>query len=176
MRWFDGGEFSRDSLINGFDGDITLENLLNDNLTRIRKYSKEFLILVRLSRMWYVPQTHLVFYEDRTKEGRYEALELCKVTQPFDQTISLINATVNHEVVVDVLPPPRTVIGGKSRVSKKPNVKKGYLVIKPPTPDASESTVGSSHDTADDLAFAKAGSRHLQSSMYISKAGTTLSS
>ncbi|GKG48201.1 hypothetical protein Tco_0510086, partial [Tanacetum coccineum] len=53
---------------------------------------------------------------------------------------------------------------------------KGYSVIKPPTPDAPESTVGSSHDTTDDLASAKAGSGHLQSSRYISKAGTALSS
>ncbi|GJW11127.1 hypothetical protein Tco_1576954 [Tanacetum coccineum] len=38
MRWFDGGEFSQDSPVDRFDGDMTLETLFNDNPTRVRRY------------------------------------------------------------------------------------------------------------------------------------------
>ncbi|GJZ30783.1 hypothetical protein Tco_0575830 [Tanacetum coccineum] len=51
MRWFNGGEFPRDSLVDGFDVDMTLETLLNVNPTRIRKYPEEFLVLIGLSHM-----------------------------------------------------------------------------------------------------------------------------
>ncbi|GKB85137.1 hypothetical protein Tco_0957409 [Tanacetum coccineum] len=51
MRWFDGKDFPWDSLVDGFDGDLNLESILNDNLTRMRMYPEEFLMLIRLSRL-----------------------------------------------------------------------------------------------------------------------------
>ncbi|GJX07641.1 hypothetical protein Tco_0195573, partial [Tanacetum coccineum] len=54
--------------------------------------------------------------------------------------------------------------GDKSDVSKKPDTKKGTLVIKPPFYDAPESDVSSSHGLADDLVSLEVGFGHLATS------------
>ncbi|GJS70386.1 hypothetical protein Tco_0703227 [Tanacetum coccineum] len=69
MHWFSSKEFPQDSVVDGVDGDMVLETLLNDNSTQIMRYPEEFLVLIGLSRMWYAPATHLVFYDD-DEEGR----------------------------------------------------------------------------------------------------------
>ncbi|GKA43369.1 hypothetical protein Tco_0736093 [Tanacetum coccineum] len=38
MQWFTGKDFPQDSAVDGIDGDMVLETLLNDNPTRIRRY------------------------------------------------------------------------------------------------------------------------------------------
>ncbi|GKC42881.1 hypothetical protein Tco_1060603 [Tanacetum coccineum] len=52
MRWFDEKDFPRDSPVDRFDGDMTLETFLNDTSIRIRRYLEEFLVLIELSRRW----------------------------------------------------------------------------------------------------------------------------
>ncbi|GJW39656.1 hypothetical protein Tco_0065501 [Tanacetum coccineum] len=70
--WFTGKDFPRDSTVDGIDGDIVLESLLNDNPTQIRRYAKAFLILIGLSRLWYPP----------TPQMRLQ--NFIKVANPFD--------------------------------------------------------------------------------------------
>ncbi|GJS97001.1 hypothetical protein Tco_0803969 [Tanacetum coccineum] len=133
IGWFDGGEVPRDSPIDGFDGDMTLETLLNDNSTQIRNYPGEFLVLIGLIHMWYVPRAHPTFYDDETKEeiriqyfvkvsnpfdvtcgeekpGEDETPLLERtvdvVTQPSDQIISLADVAIEQEIDTHVLPPP----------------------------------------------------------------------
>ncbi|GJU25793.1 hypothetical protein Tco_1164414 [Tanacetum coccineum] len=156
MQWFDGKDFPRDYSVDGFDSDMTLETLLNDNPTRIRRHPKEFLILIGFSRMWHTPKARPVFYDEETKQGREEKLE--------ENERPLIERTAD------------VVTGGRSGVSKKPVTKKGHLVIKSPSSIPLESAIGSSHKATDDLASSEAGSGQLVVSKETAKATTSLSS
>ncbi|GKF81473.1 hypothetical protein Tco_0240075 [Tanacetum coccineum] len=71
MQCFSGMEFPRDSAVDGIDEDMVLKTLLNDNPTRIKRYPKGFLVLIELSRLWYVPTARPVYYDD-DEEGRNE--------------------------------------------------------------------------------------------------------
>ncbi|GJX20960.1 hypothetical protein Tco_0223637 [Tanacetum coccineum] len=122
----------KDSPVNVFNGDMTLDTLLNDNPTRIRSYPKEFLVLIGLSRMWYAPRVRPAFYDDETKqemrlqnfikvinpfditcgeekleENESPLLErtVDVVTQPSDQVVNLASVPVEQEIQITTLPP-----------------------------------------------------------------------
>ncbi|GJY56140.1 hypothetical protein Tco_0455255 [Tanacetum coccineum] len=109
MCWYTGKEFPRDPAIDGVDGDMVLETLLNDNPTRIRSYPEEFLVLIGLSRMWYAPAACPVFYDD-DEEGR-PLLEQTTdiVTQPSDHIVNLGSVPMNQVPSVATIPPPTNV-------------------------------------------------------------------
>ncbi|GJZ30806.1 hypothetical protein Tco_0575853 [Tanacetum coccineum] len=119
MRWFSGKEFLRDSIVDGIDEDMVLETLLNDYPTRIRKYPKEFLILLRLSRMWYAPAARPLFYDDDGEEMRLQ--DFIKVPNPFyvvcaekklaenerlilEQTVDVVTLPSDHVVKLALVP------------------------------------------------------------------------
>ncbi|GJU84831.1 hypothetical protein Tco_1292377 [Tanacetum coccineum] len=203
MCWFDGKDFSRDSFVDGFDDDMTLETLLNDNPTRIRRYLEEFLVLIGLSRMWYAPKAHPVFMTMKLNrvEMRLEDLghRVCfkgaerHATSGSGRAPILVSSTVSPSRSVAATKARKFVpaitsapakrlessmkgIGGRSSVSKKLAAKKGILVIKPPASTAPESDVGSSYDIVDDLDSSEAGSGHLVSFKEFIKSATSLSS
>ncbi|GKB12676.1 hypothetical protein Tco_0846599 [Tanacetum coccineum] len=125
----------KDSDVDGIDGDMVLETLLNDNLTRIRRYPKEFLVLIGLSRLWYALAARPVFYDNDEEEMRLQ--DFIKVPNPFDvvctekklsenersileqttdvvtppsdQVVNLGLFPIDQEFLVDALPPPTNV-------------------------------------------------------------------
>ncbi|GKE59771.1 hypothetical protein Tco_1510138 [Tanacetum coccineum] len=107
MRWFSSKKFPQDSDVDGIDGDMILETLLNHNPSRIRRYPKEFLVLIGLSHMWYAPATLPIFYDD-DKEGRIQ--DFIKAPNLFDVVYAekklLENENPILEQTADVVTPP----------------------------------------------------------------------
>ncbi|GJY54823.1 hypothetical protein Tco_0446487 [Tanacetum coccineum] len=68
MEWFTGKDFPRDSAVDGMDGDMVLETLLNDNPTQIRRYPKESLVLIALSNLWHAPTARPTFYDENDED------------------------------------------------------------------------------------------------------------
>nr|GEV19586.1 hypothetical protein [Tanacetum cinerariifolium] len=108
------GDVPRDSLIDGFGGDMTLEPRLNDNHTQIRNYPGEFLVLIRLSYMWiqnFVKVSNpfdVTCGEEKPREDETPLLErtMDVVTQPSDEILSLADVAIEQEIKTDVLLPP----------------------------------------------------------------------
>ncbi|GKB36817.1 hypothetical protein Tco_0881759 [Tanacetum coccineum] len=179
---FSGKEFPRDSVVDGIDGDMALETLLNDNPTRISRYPEEILVLTGLSRLWYATAVRPVFYDEDEED---EALEFIKVPNPFDVVFGeknllekerpILEQTIDVVFPAAALPlptnarkraPAEEFILGMSTssrkglsvlVSKKPLSKKSHMVIMPPKSVMGESVVGSSYEAADDLCSLEAG-------------------
>ncbi|GKC85970.1 hypothetical protein Tco_1141687, partial [Tanacetum coccineum] len=86
--WFFGKDFPQDSVVDGIDGDVVLETLLNDNPTRIRRYPEEF--LMRLRDIIKVPNPFdVVCGEKNLLENERPILEQTAdvVTPPFDNIV-----------------------------------------------------------------------------------------
>ncbi|GJU92910.1 hypothetical protein Tco_1317666 [Tanacetum coccineum] len=82
IQWFTGKDFPQDSGVDGMDGDMVLETLLNDNPTRIRRYLEEFFVLIGLNRLRYALAARPAFYDENEEEMRLQ--DFIKVTNPFD--------------------------------------------------------------------------------------------
>ncbi|GJZ50710.1 hypothetical protein Tco_0605225 [Tanacetum coccineum] len=122
MQWFTRKEFPQDFAVDGIDSDMVLETLLNDNPIRIKRYPKEFLVLIGLSRLWYAPAARLVFYDEYGEDMRLQ--NFIKVTSPFDVVCSkeklLENGRPIIERTADVVTPPLDEIDlAKESISKK---------------------------------------------------------
>nr|GEX23987.1 hypothetical protein [Tanacetum cinerariifolium] len=99
MRWFSRKEFPRDSPVDVIDRDMFLETLLNDNPTQIRRYPKEFLVLLGLSRMWYVLTARPVFYDDDDQEMNLQ--NFINVPNPFDVVCAEKKITKNGKPLLE---------------------------------------------------------------------------
>ncbi|GJR95368.1 hypothetical protein Tco_0267542, partial [Tanacetum coccineum] len=109
MRWFSRKEFPWYSAVDGIDGDMVLETLLNDNPIRIRRYPKDFLVLIGLSCLWYAAAAHPVFYDDDDEEENEKPIleqTADVVTPPSDQNVSLGHVPLDQVFLVAALPPP----------------------------------------------------------------------
>ncbi|GKB08770.1 hypothetical protein Tco_0837082 [Tanacetum coccineum] len=188
-----GAEFPRDSLVNAIDGDMVLETLLNDNPTLIRNYPEEFLVLLGLSHMRYVPAAHSAFYDDDEVLNPFDVVcaekKLAENEKPLlEQMINTAGESASN--VEDVLivsssknPSPVAVskagefvpgvtFGPPKRLVakvKKPGAprklwpQKSPLTILRPKSVMGESAVGSSQEAADDLCSSGVSSQQLVS-------------
>ncbi|GJS61427.1 hypothetical protein Tco_0656211 [Tanacetum coccineum] len=153
MRWFNGGEFPWDSLVDGFDVDMTLETILNDNPTWIIKYSEEF--LMRLQDFVKVANSFDVTCGEETlEENERPLLERTSdvVTQPLDQLVNLASVPIKQEIQITTLPPPifvarkRAFVETPARESASKN-QKGMMGYSSGRTSAKESTLKLKKDT-----------------------------
>nr|GEV27074.1 hypothetical protein [Tanacetum cinerariifolium] len=95
LVWIDGKDFPRDSSVDGFDGDMTLETLLNDNPTRFRR------VFIKV-----LNPIDVVCGEEKLEETERPVLERTAdvVTQSSDQVISLVDAIANQMMHIADLP------------------------------------------------------------------------
>ncbi|GJV38112.1 hypothetical protein Tco_1410589 [Tanacetum coccineum] len=92
-RWFFGKEFPQDSAIDGVDGDMILETLLNDNPTRIRRclglFTYVFILLLASAFL-----TFFTFAEMRLQD-------FIKVPNPFDVVCTKKKLAENERLVLE---------------------------------------------------------------------------
>nr|GEZ29644.1 potassium transporter 5-like [Tanacetum cinerariifolium] len=157
MQWFTGNDFPRDSAVDGIDGDMILETLLNNNPTRIRREKNLFKnkksVLQRMADVVTPPSDEIVNLESASKK-RKNVRESSSGTLATGESAS--KAADAERLSVQGA-------GKKSVISKKPFSKSGHLVVKPPLSYALESSVGFSYEAMNDLGFSEAGYKQLDS-------------
>nr|GEV27172.1 transposase (putative), gypsy type [Tanacetum cinerariifolium] len=120
MRWFDEKDFPQDSSVNGFNSDMTLETLLNENPARIKKYPKEFLVLIGLScidelqnYVKVVNAFDITYGEEKLEENERPLLE--ESTLKGKKATTLFSSGKAPASVSSIVPPIHFVVATKVR-------------------------------------------------------------